>query len=218
MRGRLLFVALIAFGNVACSPPMIEVEGRRVFNPRWAWALEVGRDDWQQPEAVLRALALPEAAVVADIGAGGGYFTERFSRALPAGRVFSTDVQEGMIERLEERVRARGLTNVEVVRAGFDDPGLPERCCDLVFLSSVYKEIDGRVAYMRRVRSLLRPGGRVAVLEFRPEAPGRGPPEAVRLAPAPIVAELEAAGFVLVERHEFLARESFLVFAPAEAG
>lgn len=197
---------------------MIEVEGRRVYNPAWAWALEVRRDEWQQPEAVLRTLALPETAVVADIGAGGGYFTERFSRALPQGRVFATDVQEGMIERLEARVRERSLTNVEVVRAPFDDPGLPARCCDLVFFSSVYKEIDGREAYLRRVRSLLRPGGRVAVLEFRPGAPGGGPPEAMRLAPETIVAELAAAGFVLVESHDFLPRESFLVFAPAEGG
>jgi predicted methyltransferase len=197
---------------------MIEVEGRRVYNPRWAWALDVGRDRWQQPEAVLTALALPENAVVADIGAGGGYFTERFSRALPAGRVLATEVQDGMIERLEKRVRDRHLTNVDVVRASFDAPGLPEGCCDLVFFSSVYKEILGRVAYMRRVRPLLRPGGRVAVLEFRPGAPGGGPPEAMRLAPETIIAELEAAGFALVERHDFLPRESFLLFAPAEGG
>jgi ubiquinone/menaquinone biosynthesis C-methylase UbiE len=192
---------------------MIEVEGRRVYNPAWAWALEVGRDGWQQPDAVLSALALPESAVVADIGAGGGYFTERFARALPTGRVFATDVQDGMIERLDERVRRRGLANVEVVRAGFDDPGLPERCCDLVFLSSVYKEIQERVAYMGRVRRLLRPGGRVAILEFRPGAPGAGPPEAMRLAPETIIAELARAGFVLAESHDFLPRESFLVFA-----
>ncbi len=118
-----------------------------------------------------------------------------------------------MIERLNDRVRDRGLANVTVVRAAFDDPGLPEGCCDLVFLSSVYKEIEGRVAYMRRVQPLLRPGGRVAILEFRPGAPGWGPPEAMRLAPEAIVAELGEAGFVLVESHDFLPRESFLVFA-----
>lgn len=197
----------------ACGLPMIEREGRRVFNPAWAWALEFGRDDWQKPEEVLCALALPEDAVVADIGAGGGYFTERLSRALPSGHVFATDAQDGMIERLNDRVRDRGLANVTVVRAAFDDPGLPEGCCDLVFLSSVYKEIEGRVAYMRRVQPLLRPGGRVAILEFRPGAPGAGPPEAMRLAPDAIVAELGEAGFVLVESHDFLPRESFLVFA-----
>jgi ubiquinone/menaquinone biosynthesis C-methylase UbiE len=197
----------------ACGPTMIVRDGHRVFNPAWAWALEFDREDWQKPDDVLRALALPKDAVVADIGAGGGYFTERLSRALPAGHVFATDVQAEMIERLNDRVCDRGLANVTVVQAPFDDPGLPGGCCDLVFFSSVYKEIEARVAYMHRVRSLLRPGGRVAIIEFRPGAPGAGPPESIRLAPEAIVAELGEAGFVLVESHGFLARESFLVFA-----
>ncbi len=203
----------LALYATACSPFMIEREGRLVYNPAWAWALEIGREAWQKPQEVLSALALPEDAVVADIGAGGGYFTERLSRALPSGHVFATDVQDSMIERLNDRVRDHELANVTVVRAGFDDPGLAEGCCDLVFLSSVYKEIEGRVAYMRRVRPLLRPGGRVAILEFRPGVPGAGPPQAVRLAPEAIVAELGEAGFVLLESHDFLPRESFLVFA-----
>jgi len=191
---------------------MIEVEGRQVYNPAWAWALELRRDAWQKPDEVLRALALPETARVADLGAGGGYFTERFSRALPRGHVFASDVQDGMLELLEERVRERNLTNVTVVRGAFDDPGLPRACCDLIFLSSVYKEILERVAYMRRVRPLLRPGGRVAILEFRPGVSGPGPPEAIRLSPDAIVDELARAGFALVESHEFLPRESFLIF------
>lgn len=191
---------------------MIEVEGRQVYNPAWAWALEVRRDVWQQPDDVLAALALPETAVIADVGAGGGYFTERFARALPSGHVFASDVQDGMIERLVKRVRERELGNVTVVRGDFDDPRLPPACCDLVFFSSVYKEILGRVAYMQRVRPLLRPGGRVAILEFRPGVRNPGPPEEMRLSPEAIIDELDRAGFALVERFEFLERESFLVF------
>jgi ubiquinone/menaquinone biosynthesis C-methylase UbiE len=199
----------------ACGPTMIVRDGHRVFNPAWAWALEFDREDWQKPDDVLRALALPKDAVVADIGAGGGYFTERLSRALPAGHVFATDVQAEMIERLNDRVCDRGLANVTVVQAPFDDPGLPGGCCDLVFFSSVYKEIDERIAYMRKVRKLLRSGGRVAILEFRPEAPGAGPPAAVRLVPKQVISELAQAGFVLLETHDFLPREYFLVFGAA---
>jgi SAM-dependent methyltransferase len=208
-------VLLLALLATACSPPMIEVEGRRVYNPEWAWALEVRRSSWQKPEEVMRALALPETAVVADIGAGGGYFAERFSRSLPSGHVFATDVQDGMVERLEARVRDRGLENVTVIRGRFEDPGLAPACCDLVFFSSVYKEIHGRVEYMRRVRPVLRPGGRVVILEFRPGSPGPGPPDSIRLTPDAIVEELRLAGFGLVESHDFLPRQSFLVFAPA---
>jgi ubiquinone/menaquinone biosynthesis C-methylase UbiE len=205
-------LGLVLLVATACAPPMIEVEGRQVYNPAWAWALEVRRDGWQQPDEVLAALALPETAVIADVGAGGGYFTERFARALPSGHVFASDVQDGMIERLTTRVHERELSNVTVVRGDFDDPGLPSECCDLVFFSSVYKEILGRVAYMQRVRPLLRPGGRVAILEFLPGALS-GPPQAMRLSPEAIIDELDQAGFALVERHDFLERESFLVFA-----
>ncbi len=206
------FVWLVCLLTTACSPMMIEFEGRRLYNPDWAWALDVRREAWQQPDEVLRALALPDDAVVADIGAGGGYFTERFSRELVRGHVYATDVQPGMITQLQERVRERELDNVTVVRGDFDDPGLPPACCDLVFFSSVYKEIEDRVAYMRRVRPLLREGGRVVILEFRPGSPGPGPPDAMRLSVDAIVGELRPAGFALVERHDFLPRESFLVF------
>ena len=220
MRGAVLAGAVAAAlltATTACSPPMIEREGRLLYNPRWAWALDWSREGWQKPEQVLDALALSQDAIVADIGAGSGYFSERLALRLPGGHVFATDVQEGMLERLADRVRDRELDNVTVVRGSFDDPGLPDGCCDLVFFSSVYKEIQGRVAYMRRVQHLLRPNGRVAILEFRPGVAGAGPPQEIRLAPEAIVSELAEAGFALVESHEFLPRVSFLVFS-ADSG
>jgi ubiquinone/menaquinone biosynthesis C-methylase UbiE len=209
----LAICALIAFA--ACPQPVIDYEGHEVFNPTFLPYLESSRrDTWQKPDEVIAALALAPGAVVADIGAGGGYFSERFASVVgPAGRVYATDVQGAMIEALQKRVKERELSNVTVVRADFDDPGLPAACCDLVFFSSVYKEIDGRVAYMEKVAALLRPGGRVAILEFRPGVPGAGPPQAMRLSRAQVVGELAAAGFALVESHDFLSREYFLIFA-----
>jgi ubiquinone/menaquinone biosynthesis C-methylase UbiE len=214
---RLLLSTPLICALLGCAPTMIDREGHRVFNPRYLWALESEkRDRWQQPDRVLETLMLPEAAAVADIGAGGGYFTERFARWVgPAGRVYATDVQEPMLARLRKRVAERSLTNVEVIHASFDGPTLPEACCDLVFFSSVYKEIDGRVDYMRKVRKALREGGRVAILEFRRRTPGAGPPRDVRLPPEKVTDELAQAGFSLVESHDFLPREYFLVFAPA---
>ena len=194
---------------------MVEREGHRVFNPAYLrWLDSSRRDAWQQPEAVLDALAIPEGAVVADVGAGSGYFAERLARRVgPGGLVYATDVQGEMIEALERRVAERGLANVRVVRAAFDDPTLPEACCDLVFFSSVYKEIDGRVNYMKKVARLLGPGARVAILEYRPGAPGRGPPPGDRLAPETVTEELAAAGYTRVATHDFLPRQYLLVFA-----
>jgi len=217
MRRLLLgLLSVLAALLLGCPPTMVEREGRRVFNPFYADFLDArSRDGWQQPARVLEALRLAPDAVVADIGAGSGYFTERLARRLApgGGRVYATDVQPEMLERLRERVTDAGLANVEVVDAAYDDPALPRRCCDLVLFSSVYKEIDARVGYMEKVRALLRPGGRVAILEFRPEYRGAGPPRAVRLPAEQVTRELAAAGFTLREEHDFLPREYFLVFA-----
>jgi ubiquinone/menaquinone biosynthesis C-methylase UbiE len=195
---------------------MVERDGHRVFNTAYRWFLDSSRRDaWQQPEAVLDALAIPEGAVVADVGAGSGYFAERLAgRVGPAGLVYATDAQSEMIEALERRVAEGGLDNVRVVQAAFDDPTLSEACCDLVFFSSVYKEIDDRVEYMKKVAQLMRPGARVAILEFRPGAPGWGPPAEDRLAPEAIIQELGTAGYTLVASHEIPPRQYLLVFAP----
>ena len=211
-RTPLLALASLLLG---CPPIMVEREGHRVFNPFYLRYLDSGsRDAWQQPERVLDALALAPDAVVADVGAGSGYFTERFARRLGAGGlVYATDVQQEMLRRLRDRVEDAGLANVVVVAAAFDDPSLPESCCDLVFFSSVYKEIDARVAYMEKVVRLLRPGGRIAILEFRPDAEGPGTPKTDRLPPERVIEELAAAGFELREQYTFLPRQYFLVFA-----
>ena len=214
-----VLAAALGLALSACGPFMVEREGHRVFNPAYLPYLDSSlRDGWQEPEAVLDALDIADGGVAADIGAGGGYFAERLAdRVGPEGLVYATDVQDEMIEALERRVSERGLDNVRVVRAGFADPTLPEGCCDLVFFSSVYKEIDDRVAYMKKVVPLLRPGARVAILEFRPGARGLGTPPADRLAPEQVTRELDAAGFDLVATHDFLPREYILVFALASA-
>jgi ubiquinone/menaquinone biosynthesis C-methylase UbiE len=127
-------------------------------------------------------------------------------------------VQDVMIRKLTKRTEQRGLANVTVIHGGFDDPKLPDGSCDLVFFSSVYKEINesDRAPYLERVRRALKPGGRVAILEYRPDANAPGPPKEYRLPEEQVVTELAAAGFRLVERFDFLPREYFLVFAPAQ--
>jgi len=208
-------VAVSLWITLSGCAPMIDVEGHRVFNPAYLFYLESdGRDQWQKPQEVLAALRLTPNAVVADIGAGGGYFTERFARHLDAGgRVYAVDVQDIMIDKLRQRVRDRGLSNVEVIKGAFDDPGLPPASCDLFFFSSVYREIENRMSYMRKVRRCLAPGGRVAILEYRPEVKGPvGPPRQTRLSAEQIAQELKAAGFERTEEFSFLPRESFQIF------
>jgi len=200
---------------ISCGPTTIDHQGHRIFNPDYLFYLETERrDKWQKPAEVLKALEISNTSVVADIGAGGGYFTEKFSKYLgPSGHVYATDVQDVMIEKLKERVAERRLNNVEVIRGKFDDPMLPEASCDLVFFSSVYKEIDGRIDYMKKIKTALKSGGRVAIIEFLPGLKTVGPPMEMRLKPEQVIQELFAAGFTLVKIYDFLPREYFLIFA-----
>jgi predicted methyltransferase len=214
-RGAVLVLACAAW--LGCPSTMHDVEGRRIFNPVYRRGLDTpDRQRWQKPDEVVRALALAPGAAVADVGAGTGYFSARLAKAVGAeGRVFATDVQDEMIRALEARIARDGLENVTVVRAAFDDPTLPPGCCDLALLANVYKEIAKRPAYLRRLAPVLRDGGRIAIIDFRPDAPGLGPPREARLPEAQVVAELGEAGFVLAERHDFLPRQYFLVFVRA---
>jgi len=208
-----LFACLFGMGS-ACAPTVIDYKGHKVFNPDYLLYLESSwRDTWQEPDKVMKTLHIATRDVVADIGAGGGYFTERFSKKVgPFGLVYATDVQDVMLENLKKRARVNGLHNVKVVRGAFDDPMLPENSCDLVFFSSVYKEIDNRVDYMRKVRRILKPGGRVAIIEYRPGATVVGPPLEMRLSSEQVKGELAASGFTLGKEYDFLPREYFLIF------
>jgi SAM-dependent methyltransferase len=171
------------------------------------------RDAWQKPHQVIQALALAPEARVADLGAGTGYFSSRLANMLPKGRIYAVDVEPDMVRFLAERAKREGLGNLTAVHGAPDDPRLPEKA-DLVLLVDVYHHIDGREAYFRKLRGALRPGGRVAIIDFTLDSP-RGPPVAARVAPGKVKAEMKAAGFALAAEHRFLPDQYFLVFRPA---
>ena len=172
----------------------------------------LGRDQWQQPQKVIDSLRIRAGAVVADLGAGGGYFTFRLADAVgPAGKVFAVDVDSEMTELIEAQARKDTRTNVETILAKPADPMLPATGVDLVFTSNTYHHIDNRVAYFTNLRKYLRPGARVAVIDFDRRAWLEGllrhytPSEFIKR-------ELEQAGYVLENEFDFLERQSFLVF------
>jgi ubiquinone/menaquinone biosynthesis C-methylase UbiE len=169
------------------------------------------RDSWQQPERVIEELGIASGQSVADLGSGGGYFTFRLGEAVgDAGRVYAVDVDVEMNERLERLVSEKGATNVATVHADYDDPKIPEPV-DLIFTSNTYHHIDDRVAYFQRAARYLKPGGRLAVLEYRREGffhrvLGHATEDHV------IQSELELAGYTLSATHDFIEYQHFLVF------
>jgi predicted methyltransferase len=170
------------------------------------------RDAWQKPHEVIQALKLKPDAVIADIGSGTGYFSARFANMAPRGRVYGIDTEPDMVKYLADRAKREGLKNITAVQAKPGDPRLPEKA-DLVILVDVYHHVQNREQYFRQLQNSLKPGGRLAVIDFRMDSPD-GPPKAARLAPEQVKAELQRAGYQLAEEHGFLPNQYFLVFQP----
>jgi cyclopropane fatty-acyl-phospholipid synthase-like methyltransferase len=173
------------------------------------------RDAWQKPHEVIQALALKPDAVIADIGSGTGYFSMRFANMTPKGRVYGVDTEPDMVKYLAERAKREGLKNVTAVAGAPDDPRLPEKA-DLIILVDVYHHVGDRERYFRQLQKSLKPGGRIAVIDFRMDSPV-GPPQSARIAPERVKAELKRAGYALSQEHAFLPNQYFLVFQPGKS-
>ena len=151
------------------------------------------RDRWQQPQLVLEALELGPGMVIADIGAGTGYFSVRLARAVPDGQVIATDIEPDMIRYLTERAAREQLPNLRAVRTPPNDPQLAAGTVDRVLVVDVWHHIDDRAGYARALARALRPGGKLAIVDFTREAT-HGPPVEMRLTPEQVIGELRQAG------------------------
>ncbi len=180
--------------------------------------LTSGRDGWQHPERVVESLEVRPGDVVADIGAGDGYFLPWLSRAVgPSGQVYAVEVDDEKTAELRELVEEQGLENVEVIRGEFEDPLLPDGRIDLVFTCLTYHHIDGRTAYFERLLRDLSPRGRVAHLDDRDDVGGilgLFLTEGHWMNVDRMVEEMLDAGYRRVASFDFLVTQSFQVFVP----
>ncbi len=213
---RLFFASLLLLLATAAGAQTAHPHAHHSFAGAEQWAHEFDdpkRDAWQKPHEVIQALKLKPDAVVADIGAGTGYFSVRLANMLPEGKVYAVDLEPDMVKYLGERAQREKHGNMTAVAAAPEDPRLPEKA-DLVLLVDVYHHVEERERYFRNLRGALKPGGRVAIIDFRIDA-REGPPRAARIAPKRVVAEMKAAGYALAQEHKFLPNQYFLVFSPA---
>ena len=167
------------------------------------------RDSYQKPDEVVRALGLKPGEIVADIGAGTGYFARRF--ALQVAKVYAVDISARLLERVAEGAPA----NLRTILATADDPGLAEASVDTVFFCNVLHHIGNRGAYYRKLDKALKPGGRIVIVDFYKRQLPVGPSAGMKLSEKQVIAELEAAGFVRTDSFEFLLYQYFLVFRRA---
>ena len=210
---RLPVLALLVVGAMATPP----AQHSRLTRPEDLGLLEgPDRADWQQPDRIMDALQIGDGSVVADLGAGGGWFTVRLARRVgPNGRVYAEDVQSQMIEAIQRRVSREELRNV-VPRLGQPaDPLLPANTLDAVLIVDAYHEIEQPIALLKNVRKALKSDGRIGIVNFTKEGGGPGPPIAARVDPDRVIQDAAAAGLVLKSRENFLRYEYLLIFGPA---
>ena len=206
------FITIAAAAALAAVP-----QHGRLFPPEQLGILEgPDREAWQRPEDVMDALAISENSVVADLGAGGGWFTVRLAyRVGPNGRVYAEDIQHQMIEAITRRVLREGLRNVRTILGAPSDPRLPE-AVDAVLIVDAYHEMEHPVALLRNAAADLKPNGRVGIINFKKDGHGPGPPIDQRVDPERVVRDAEAAGLRLLARPGFLRYQYMLVFGKSK--
>jgi ubiquinone/menaquinone biosynthesis C-methylase UbiE len=181
------------------------------------------RAAWQRPDRVIEALGIQPGDHVVDLGSGEGYFLPYLVEAVgPGGRVTAVDVDEAVTDALQARVDEAGWQNVTVVLGGFTDPRLPDGEADLVLLVNTYHHIEDRPVYFSKLRSDLRPEGRVSVIDPDLELDGvlaLTLDEGHQTAVGDLQAEMRDAGYREVDRFDFLPVQIFAIYAsePAES-
>jgi len=211
-----LLIALLVSASVAPaqkdSAESDSATSHAVFSDVETWARsldDVDRHRWQLPDAIVDSLRIRSGQKVADIGAGTGYFNALFADAVgPTGRVYAIDIQLELIEYMQIRAVEENTPQVECILATPNDPCLPDSL-DLVFFCNTYRYIDGRRAYLTRIRDRLLTDGRIVVIDYRESERDES---GWRLPSKRVEAEMEAAGFMTVERFSFLSKQYFLVF------
>ncbi|GIV60448.1 MAG: methyltransferase type 11 [Rhodothermaceae bacterium] len=241
-------VLLLAVGQGGCGPagerrsdgPRYEVRreagpdgtgryymGREIARPLTdaddaGWLERAERESVELPDRLVEALGLKPTDIVADVGAGTGYFTFRLGKKVPYGKVYAVDIDPAMLDTIRTRMAARGVRNVIPVLGEPDDPHLPAGTIDVALIVAAYHEFSHPYEMMQAIVRALKPGGRVVVVEYRGEDATIPLPSLHRMTEAQLRREMTAAGLRWRETREILPWQHFMVFekppTPGETG
>jgi predicted methyltransferase len=198
---------------IAAALPFAQAKRARLFPALDLGLLETpDRDQWQKPDLIMDALSIADGSKVADLGAGGGWFTIRLARRVgPNGRVYAEDIQRSMIEAIERRVARENLANVIAVLGTATDPHLPSDL-DAVLIVDVYHELEDPVTLLKNAARTLKPTGRLGIVGYNPGNGGPGPAADQRIDPDAVVKTAAAAGLTLLAREDVPPFQFLLVF------
>jgi protein-L-isoaspartate O-methyltransferase len=189
--------------------PTMGVEGA-------AWLDRTEREAEEAPSKAIAALGLKPGDVVADVGAGSGYYAVRLAKVVgPTGKVVATDLQPGMLDLIRAKVARERLTNVQLVQGRSDDPVLPPGTFDLILMVDVYHELAEPQVFVRRLKEALKADGRLVLIEFRGEDPRVPIREEHKMSVEQVRQELGADGFRIDRVIDVLPWQHLIVLRPA---
>jgi len=217
-RHRLLIAAAVSvFGVMAFAQAMHPVSGRRIAgvmgHAAAAWLERPEREQEEAPSKAIAALNIRPGQAIADIGAGSGYYTMRLADAVgPQGRVYATDIQPEMLALIKKKIDARSPGNVELILGTETEARLPAAAIDLALMVDVYHELAQPQAFLRSLKTALRPDGRLVLIEFRKEDASVPIRAEHKMSVREARMELEAEGFRFDRVIDVLPWQHILIF------
>jgi ubiquinone/menaquinone biosynthesis C-methylase UbiE len=174
------------------------------------------RPDEEHTQLAIDRIDVPEDAVIADIGAGTGYYTFKLAPKVPKGKVYAVEIQDEMISALNERKRKGNIINVEVIKGSVTSPNLPVNAVDLAVMVDVYHELEYPVEMLSSIKKSLKKHGQLLLIEYKGEDPAVGIRPLHKTTVKQLNKELQANGFKLTYDGEFLPLQHFLIYKMAE--
>ena len=181
------------------------------------WLERPERERQERTDLLIAGLNLSDDFVVADIGAGTGYFTFPISQRLPRGKVFSVDIQPEMLAHIERRKVLENVVNVETVLGEQDDPKLPNNQIDLAFIVDAYHEFSFPREMGERLKRSLKPGGKLVLVEYRAEDPRVPIKRLHKMSEVQVKQEIAAIGLDWVRTESYLPQQHVLIFQKPRA-
>lgn len=176
------------------------------------WLERNSRTAEENTNLALASMPLKSNTVVADIGAGSGFYTFRIATRIPKGKVYAVEIQNDAINHLKKKAFDDGVKNVEVIKGSDTSPNLPANSIDLAFMVDVYHELENPAAYLAAISKALKPNGQLLLLEYKAEDPQIAIKPEHKMSVKQVKKELEASGFKLVKNGKFLPLQHFLLF------
>ncbi|MCP5497892.1 MAG: methyltransferase domain-containing protein [Leptospiraceae bacterium] len=171
-----------------------------------------------KPEEIIKALNLESGMIVADLGSGGGYFSLLFAKQVgSSGRVYAVDINKDFLDFIQKEANEKKVENIQTILLPTEETKLPKSGLDLIFTRNVYHHLKDRTEYFKKLSQNLKPDGKIAIIDYKPMGTFSFTDIFKHNTPKEtIVKEMENAGYILKNEHNFLNKQSFLIFAKSE--